>query len=397
MNFLLNTKEPRSLQHHYSPLMFLAKISLSVFCAETLIMLLFLVLPQLPSLIETLVDSTLLSVLIAPALYFFAYRPLLQEIVERSQIEIELRHSQALLEQKTQQLEATLKKLQQAPQLLQTEKMSSLGRLVAGTAHEINNPINFIYGNFIHIQDYVNKLVKLVELYQTHYSHPVVEIQDWEEEIELEFLKQDLAKILNSMKVGTDRIRNIVLSLQNFTRVDEADLKKVNIHEGLESALVILQHRLKPKSGAPIIQLVKNYSSLPPVECFPGQLNQVFMNILANAIDALEESHHIQIDTTQKDDLKQDHPKQIVIRTSVLNGCWVEIAIADNGPGMSKQVQKQIFHPFFTTKPVGKGTGLGLAISYQIIKERHGGQLTCSSTPGQGTEFVIQIPIRQTP
>jgi two-component system NtrC family sensor kinase len=373
----------------------LAKIALSVFCAETFVMLLFLVLPKLPDLVETFVDSTLLSVLIAPALYCFVYCPLLQEISERSQVEVELRQTQARLEQQAQQLEETLKKLQQAPQLIQAEKMASLGRLVAGVAHEINNPINFIHGNLDYVQAYTKDLLSLIQLYRQRYSSPEPEIQAWVDDIDLEFLPQDLAKILSSMRAGTERIRQIVLSLRNFSRIDEAEFKAVNLHEGIDSALVILQHRFKAKPDHLPVELIKDYGDLPQVECFPGQLNQVFMNILTNAIDALELRYAVLKGSHLNQNKQHDNPRRITIRTFVLNPQWVGIAIADNGDGIPEPIQPQIFNPFFTTKPVGKGTGMGLSISYQIITEKHHGKLECFSTPGQGTEFVIQIPIRQ--
>lgn len=380
---------PLSLKQR-TPRAFLFKMALSIFCAETFIMLLFLILPKLPDLLETFVDATLLSILIAPALYFFVYRPLLQEIVERSKVEVELRRSQMRLEQQARELEETLKQLQQAPQLLQTEKMSSLGQLVAGIAHEINNPVNFIHGNLIHIQKYSQNLLDLVQLYQKHYPDPEPEIQATIEDIDLAFLQADLTKILKSMKVGTDRICQIVLSLRNFSRMDEGEFKSVDIHEGIDSTLIILQHRLKAKPKCPAIELIKDYGTLPRVECFPGQLNQVFMNILANALDAIEELNdkrtYLEI---------QDNPSRITIRTSVIDPDRVQIAIADNGAGIPESIQKQIYNPFFTTKLVGKGTGMGMAIAYQIIAEKHGGTIECLSQPGRGTTFAIQIPVRQ--
>ncbi|MGL5083278.1 MAG: sensor histidine kinase [Microcoleaceae cyanobacterium] len=292
------------------------------------------------------------------------------------------------LERKNQELEITMAELQQAQtQLIQSEKMSSLGQLVAGVAHEINNPVNFIHGNLIHLQESTQDLLDLTQLYQKYYPNPEPEIQDCTDEIDLEFLKQDLPEILKSMKFGTNRIREIVLSLRNFSRMDEADLKMVDIHEGIESALVILQYRLKDTS--PTIQVVKDYGELPLVECYPGQLNQVFINILTNAIDAIEDGS-----AKRKSKETEDHLSQIVLRTSVVDSNWVQISIADNGTGMSEQVQQQILNPFFTTKPVGKGTGMGMSISYKIITERHQGKLICFSKLGEGTEFLIQIPIQ---
>ncbi|WP_348234301.1 ATP-binding protein [Trichocoleus sp. DQ-U1] len=267
--------------------------------------------------------------------------------------------------------------------------MSSLGQLVAGIAHEINNPVNFIYGNLAHTDEYTKDLLNLLKLYQHHYSHPVPEIQDEMAAIDLDFLIGDLPKMLTSMKVGAERIRQIVLSLRNFSRLDEAEMKAVDIHEGIESSLLILQNRLKTKPDHPGIQLIKEYGDLPQVECYAGQLNQVFMNLLTNAIDALEERME-----RGEENTKSYIPK-ICIRTSVVNSDRVLISIADNGLGMTEAMKKQLFNPFFTTKPVGKGTGLGLSISYQIVVEKHGGQLHCLSEPGQGTEFAIAIPIQQ--
>jgi signal transduction histidine kinase len=295
------------------------------------------------------------------------------------------------LEEKTQELEQILTQLTSTQaQLVQTEKMSSLGQLVAGIAHEINNPVNFIYGNLPHLEDYVQSLIRVMQLYQEYYPQPVPEIQTEVEENDLEFLQADLLKIMDSMKIGTSRIRQIILSLRNFSRLDEADFKWVDIHEGIDNTLMILAHRLKERENYPAINLVKEYSQLPLVECTAGEINQVFMNVLVNAIDAIEE--HNALRTVQE--IKQN-PSQITIRTSVLDAEWVMIAIADNALGIPQQVQKDIFNPFFTTKPVGKGTGLGMSISYKIITDKHGGKLECVSTPGKGAEFLIKIPIRR--
>jgi signal transduction histidine kinase len=306
-------------------------------------------------------------------------------------------------QEKAQQLEETLSELQATQtQLIQTEKMSSLGQLVAGIAHEINNPVNFIHGNINHASEYTQDLLHLVELYQQRYPNPAAEIQEEIEAIDLDFLSQDLPKILTSMKIGTDRIRQIVLSLRNFSRLDEADMKEVDIHEGIDNTLLLLQNRLKARPEHPEIQVIKEYGNLPPVECYVGQLNQVFMNLLANAIDALEEGLGTRdwglvrtFPVTQSPvPNPQSPPPQIRIRTE-LQGNLVLINIADNGPGMKEEVRQKLFDPFFTTKPVGKGTGMGLSISYKIIVEKHQGQLRCISAPGKGAEFAIAIPQRQ--
>jgi signal transduction histidine kinase/L-asparagine transporter-like permease len=297
-------------------------------------------------------------------------------------------------ERSTTELQMTLQRLQQTQlQLVQQEKMSSLGQLVAGVAHEINNPVNFIHGNVEFATDYIQDLLELLHLYETHYPQPQPEIQRRMQEVDVEFLQQDLTKILTSMRLGTDRIRQIVLSLRNFSRTDEATVKAVDIHEGIESTLLILQHRLKAKSKHPVINIVRDYGQLPQVECYPGQLNQVFMNILANAIEAIEEQFEQPV-LTALSSVQKSQPT-ITIRTSILKSEWIQIAIADNGPGIPEAVQNRIFDPFFTTKPIGKGTGMGMSISYQIITEKHQGKLICDSFSGQGTEFTIQLPIKQ--
>jgi len=295
----------------------------------------------------------------------------------------ELRNEKERVEQTLRELQATQAKL------IQQEKMSSLGQLVAGIAHEINNPVNFIHGNIAHARTYVEDLLDFIHTYQQQYPDPVAAIEEKAEEIDLEFLYRDLPSLLDSMQVGTNRIREIVLSLRNFSRINEAELKSVDIHSGIDSTLMILQHRLKKKSDSAGIEVIKEYGCLPRVECYPGKLNQVFMNLLANAIDALTDPDQPPSKSVQKT------PHQICIRTTFIEPNRVKIAIADNGSGIPTQVQASIFDPFFTTKSVGKGTGLGLAISRQVVVENHGGKLYFSSQPEHGTEFVIELPVEQ--
>ncbi|NER81533.1 MAG: HAMP domain-containing histidine kinase [Leptolyngbya sp. SIO1D8] len=304
----------------------------------------------------------------------------------------ELQASEDRYRRQAQELEQALTELHQTEaQMLQSEKMSSLGQLVAGVAHEVNNPVNFIHGNLSHIQTYCEDLLSLIQLYEKDYPTPSETIQTETDEIELDFIREDLPKTLSSMKIGTHRIREIVSSLRNFSRLDEAEIKPVDIHTGLESTLVILNHRLKARPERPAIQVIKDYGQLPLVECYAGLLNQVFMNILSNAIDALEDDMKQQTVETRK-----ENPKHIRLHTSLVKSKeWVQIAIADNGSGMPQDVQKRVFEPFFTTKPVSKGTGMGMSISYQIVTDRHHGQLQCFSQTDKGTEFIIRIPLKQ--
>lgn len=316
---------------------------------------------------------------------------LIQDITARKLAEAALRESEAALRVRAQEVEETLRSLQLAQtQLIQSEKMSSLGQLVAGVAHEINNPVGFIHGNIAHAKEYAEDLLELLQLYQTVYPTPIPAIQEKAEDIDLEFLKEDFPRLFSSMKMGSERIREIVLSLRNFSRLDEAEMKTVDIHEGIDNTLLILQNRLKLKPNQPGILVVKDYGDLPLIECYPGQLNQVFMNILTNAIDALDEALE-----RSPQVFNADRSPTIHLRTGIINTDWVEIQISDNGPGMTEKVRSRLFDPFFTTKPVGKGTGMGLSISYQIVVEKHSGSLLCHSIPGQGTEFTIRIPIQQ--
>ncbi len=314
-------------------------------------------------------------------------RKLEAEMEERIKAMESLQLSEAREREKANQLEAAMAEIKRTQaQLVQSEKMVSLGNLVAGVAHEINNPVNFIYGNITHATDYANDLLELMRIYQECYPHPWPQIEDALEEIDAEFLIEDFPKVLHSMKMGAERISEIVKSLRNFSRLDEADLKQVNIHEGIDSTLLILHNRLKAKSRRPDIEVVKNYGKMPPVMCYPGQLNQVFMNVIGNAIDALEEA------STGTKAGEKFEPK-IWIETEIMASQHIGIKIRDNGPGIKPDAISRLFDPFYTTKPPGKGTGLGLSICYQIVVERHGGSLHCSSLPGAGAEFTIEIPI----
>ncbi|BCL35681.1 sensor histidine kinase [Nostoc sp. MS1] len=317
------------------------------------------------------------------------------ELIVRVQTQLKLRNFHQILEQqiteRTAELTDALRQLQSSQlKLIQSEKMATLGQLVAGVAHEINNPVSFIHGNLEHMEGYTQTLLNFLQLYQKHYPEPVDEIQEQAEEHDLEFLQEDVVKTLASMKIGTQRIREIVRSLRNFSRMDEAEFKAVDIHEGLDSTIMILQHRLKAKPEYPQIRVIREYGNLPLIKCYAGQLNQAFMNILANAIDALEEMN----DHRSYKEI-QHNPGCIVIRTSVVDSQSIEIRITDNGPGIPEEIQQRIFDPFFTTKPVGKGTGMGMSITYQIITEKHNGKLECFSKPGEGATFAIQIPIYQ--
>ncbi|HEY9614799.1 PAS domain S-box protein [Allocoleopsis sp.] len=347
---------------------------------------------------------------------------------------------------KTAELEQALQELQETQsQLVQTEKMSSLGQLLAGVAHEINNPVSFITVNINYACDYIQDLLKIVHLYQEYYPQPIERLESELKEIDLDFIIKDLPKLLGSMKVGAERINQIVLSLRNFSRNDEIEMRSVDIHEGIDNTLMILRHRFKAKKEMPEIEVIKKYGMLPRVECYAGQLNQVFMNLISNAIDAIAsrfananealESQRgggcfaqeaaqstlvcnrtdkevypgkaIPDDHTQKQAHNSNQAKvtnsefpieiplpTIKVYTETKDKDWVVIRIKDNGLGMTEEVKQKLFNPFFTTKPAGKGTGLGLSISYQIVVEKHGGHLQCISAPGQGTEFIIQIPIR---
>ena len=306
-------------------------------------------------------------------------RTLEQKVISRTQE----------LQEKNQQIHQALTDLKKTQaQLIQTEKMSSLGQMVAGIAHEINNPVSFIHGNITYVSGYMQDLLSLID--QLEMIHPDLAgtIQAKADDIDLAFLREDFPKIMASMNMGTTRIRDIVLSLRNFSRLDEAHVKPVDIHEGCESTLLILQNRLKATAERPEIQVVRDYGNLPKVECHAGQINQVLMNLLANAIDALEEA----IASPQWHAIQQ--MPTITLQTSAESDT-ATIVVADNGLGIPETVQTRLFEPFYTTKEVGKGTGMGLSISYQLITETHKGQLICKSVPGKGTRFIVQIPVKQ--
>ena len=318
---------------------------------------------------------------------------LLTQIGEQLGIALQQAESVQKIQAQSAELKQLLTERQQSQaQLIQNEKMASLGQLVAGVAHEINNPVNFIYGNLSHVNRYVDNVLSLINGYQTqdlNSGDNLSALQAQAEEIDLDFVMEDLPKTLDSMRIGTERIRHIVLSLRNFSRLDEAERKAVDIHAGLDSTLLILGHRLKACGEHPEIQVVKTYGKLPPVECYPAQLNQVFMNLLANAVDAVDQKIADQdLDRQQSD---TDYTPTIYLTTQLDKSGQVEIRIRDNGAGIKKKHTNKVFDHFFTTKVSGKGTGLGLAIAKQIVTERHGGTLVLQSTSGQGAEFIIGL------
>jgi signal transduction histidine kinase len=328
----------------------------------------------------------------------------LRDVTERLADESLVRASEEKYRLQASKLENALHELKNAQsQLIQAEKMSGLGQLVAGIAHEINNPVNFIYGNLSYADTYTSELLNLVKLYITHYPSPVEPIRQKLQEIDVDFIGDDFLKLISSIRIGAERIQGIVRSLNNFSRSDEAKFKLVDVHEGLDSTLMILQSRLKATTSRPKILVDKNYGDLPEVECYAGQLNQVFMNLLTNAIDALEEDALAngtwQMINNQPEWVRPDGKiSQISIQTEVQtnsqNDEFLIIKIADNAGGIPEELRNRLFDLFFTTKPVGKGTGLGLSIAYQIVTENHGGKLSFNSEIGTGSEFVIEIPLK---
>ncbi|HBB35628.1 MAG TPA: PAS domain-containing sensor histidine kinase [Cyanobacteria bacterium UBA8803] len=316
-----------------------------------------------------------------------------RDINQRKQIEEALRQSEAQFRQQAQQLQQANKELKQAQsKLIQAEKMSSLAQLIAGIAHEINNPLSFIHCNLSLTRQYIQNLFDLLKVYEQHLPSSVLEIETEIEAVDLDFLSEDFPKLLDSMQRGTERIVQIVNSLQNFSPLSQLPKEPVNVHECLDNTLLLLQHRLMPKNEEWAIQVSKEYGNLPLVKCCANSLIQVFKHILNNAIDVLENSGDR--DLSSVDSGKTTDTPQIEICTKTVNQNWVQIRIADNGSGICDSLKERLFDPFFTTKPVGQGTGLGLSVSYQIIVEKHGGQLQCNSVLGQGAEFLISLPIR---
>lgn len=321
-----------------------------------------------------------------------AYQQLEQEMVQRKQVEAALLQSEAQLRQYTQDLEKALQELQQAQmQMVQSEKMSALGNLVAGVAHEINNPVGFLKGSLSNATDYMRDLLQHLHYYQQIYPKPASTIQEHAEAIDLEFLVEDLPKLITSMAAATERVQTISTSLRTFSRADAEHPVEFDLHEGIDSTLLILKYRLKANERRPAIEVMRLYGEIPAVSCFPGQLNQVFMNILANSIDALEE-----LDQQSNYEFLEEHPNRIIIKTDLtLDRESVIIRIKDNGVGIVDDIKGKIFNHLFTTKEVGKGTGLGLAIAHQVIVEKHHGKIDCISSPNNGTEFIIEVPIQQ--
>jgi signal transduction histidine kinase len=322
-----------------------------------------------------------------------SFNALIAQVSQRTKA---LEQSVAEANHQTEKLEHAVAVLRRTQtQLVQTEKMSSLGQMVAGVAHEINNPVSFIYGNIDYVKQYVYQLLTLIDHYERAFPQQTEQIREYEKAIDLDFLRRDLPKLLASLNVGAERIRSLVLSLRIFSRLDESEVKSVDLHEGIDSTLVILGNRLKAQYNRPAINVIKDYGVLPAVECCPGHLNQVFMNILANAIDALDE-RCVRGRTAQASgdaEYNADWQPIIKLQTCERNG-QICINITDNGIGMPEGMQTKIFDPFFTTKPIGKGTGLGLSISYEIIVKKHLGSISSWSSVGQGTTFHIQLPMK---
>ncbi len=303
-----------------------------------------------------------------------------QEICDRQKIQVALEEREAELKKALQEVQTT------QLQLIQHEKMASLGKLVAGIAHEINNPISFIYGNVNYANDYFQNLVNVIKVYQKSYPEPVESVKKIVDDIDLDFVIDDLHKLMSSMQNGVERIHAIVLGLRIFSRLDEAAIKSVDIHEGLDSTLLILHHRFQPKENRPEIQVIKTYDVLPKVTCYSGQMNQVFLHLIENAIDALDSQPF-------DPNSQESHIPRLEIRTKLLQNNYIQVSVTDNGIGIPEEIRNRIFDPFFTTKPVGKATGLGLSLCYQIVVEQHNGKLKYEPLPNGGSQFVVEIPV----
>lgn len=320
----------------------------------------------------------------------------------RLEKEEELMQSEAYAQEQAKLAQLALQELQHTQeQLIQSEKMSSLGQLVAGIAHEITNPVNFICGNLAHVNSYAQTLVQILELFQRHYPEPIPEIKDQVEFVNLDLLKQDMPKLLSSMQLGTDRIRQVLLSLRHFSYMNEMNINLVDVHESIDNALMVLHNSLKSKPYRKEIEVVKEYGEIPQIESYGSQLNQVVMNILMNAIDAIDSSilssQAVRQSTQALNSAssQQQEIKRIHIQTALLDSGNIEIHIADNGKGIAETEQRELFDFHFTTKSIGKVSGLGLAISHQIVTQKHRGKLTCNSTLGEGSEFIIVLPVKQ--
>jgi signal transduction histidine kinase len=315
-----------------------------------------------------------------------------EEILARIQTQLTIRSLQAQLQTQNAQLQQALNDLQQTQsQLIQREKMASVGQLVAGVAHEINNPISFIAGNLAPASEYIHSLLNLITLYQQEYPNPSKSIQDAIDHIDLDFVMSDLQKLMGSLQTGVDRVRNVILALRSFSRLGESDIKPVDLHEGIDSVLLVLHHRLMGNGDRPVITVEKSYAQLPLVTCYASQINQVFLKLLENAIEALDTKYGKH--QTDPNATPSTLPPTIHITTELATPTTVRIRVKDNGIGISDEAQQRLFTPFYTTKPVGQGTGLGLSTSYQIVVERHQGTLTCTSTPNEGSEFTLELPI----
>lgn len=328
------------------------------------------------------------------------------EVLARIEHQLHLRSLQLQLEEKNTLLQQALWDIKQAQtQMIQNEKMVALGQLVAGIAHEINNPISFIYGNITPAIEYIHELLNLLDAYQEDFPKTNNKVEKIINNLDFNYLKQDLLNIMESMGRGADRIRQIVISLRNFSRLDQSEIKRVDIHEGIDNTLLILQHRLRETEARPQIEVIKEYGQLPLVNCYPGQLNQVFLHLLNNAIDAVQEGGKYEILGDGKESILPESASKGMLRSSPLptirictemkDADTVKIRIADNGIGIPESMRSRLFDPFVTTKPIGSGMGLGLAISYQIVVQQHKGKLICCSSPKQGAEFAIEIPLHQ--